>query len=67
MNADILALQEFVLPDQSGNISMVKAFAAKSGYDFIAQPMLRSKGMVQFNLLLSRIPVRTKNLVTLPL
>ncbi len=66
MNADILALQEFVLPDQSGNITMVKAFAAKSGYDFIAQPMLRSKGMVQFNLLLSRIPVRTKNLVTLP-
>jgi endonuclease/exonuclease/phosphatase family metal-dependent hydrolase len=66
MNADILALQEFVLNDQSGNISSVEAFAAKSGYDFIAQPMLRSNGMVQFNLLLSRIPVRTKNLVTLP-
>ena len=66
MKADILALQEFVLQDQSGNMAMVEAFAAKLGYDFVAQPMLRSNGMVQFNLLLSRIPIRSKNLVTLP-
>ncbi len=66
MNADILALQEFVLQDQSANISMVEAFAAKSGYDVIAQPMLRANGMVQFNVLLSRIPAQTKSLVVLP-
>lgn len=66
MNADILALQEFVLQDQGGNIASVEAFAAKSGYDFVAQPMLRANGMVQFNLLLSRTPARNINFVTLP-
>ncbi len=66
MKADILALQEFVLQDHGGDISMVEAFAAKAGYHFIAQPMLRANGMVQFNLLLSRTPMRSQNLVTLP-
>ena len=66
LNADILALQEFVLEDQSENIPMVEAFAAKSGYDFIAQPMLRANKMVQFNLVLSRVPLRSKCLITLP-
>ena len=66
LNADILALQEFVLEDQSENIAMVEAFAAELGYDVIAQPMLRPNKMVQFNLLLSRIPLRSKNLLALP-
>ncbi|MEE8439220.1 MAG: endonuclease/exonuclease/phosphatase family protein [Micropepsaceae bacterium] len=66
MNADILALQEFVLQDHGGDISIVEAFAVKAGYHFIAQPMLRANSMVQFNLLLSRAPVRSQNLVTLP-
>ena len=66
MNADILALQEFVLQDHGGDISMVEAFTAKAGYHFIAQPMLRLNKMVQFNLLLSRAPVHSQNLVTLP-
>ena len=66
VNADILALQEFVLEDQSENIAEVEGFAAEAGYHFIAQPMLRANGMVQFNLLLSRMPPTSKNLVTLP-
>jgi endonuclease/exonuclease/phosphatase family metal-dependent hydrolase len=66
LNADILALQEFVLQDHSGNVAMVEAFAAKAGYHFIAQPMLRAKGMVQFNLLLTRKAVAAQNLMILP-
>ena len=66
MQANILALQEFVLKDQSGNIAMVEEFAAKVGYHYIAQPMRRRRGMVQFNLLLTRTPAHSNNLVTLP-
>jgi endonuclease/exonuclease/phosphatase family metal-dependent hydrolase len=66
LNADILALQEFVLEDHSENMPKVETFAAEAGYHFIAQPMLRANKMVQFNLLLSRVPVSSKNLVTLP-
>ncbi len=66
LSADILALQEFVLEDQSENIAKVEEFAGTAGYDFIAQPMLRPNGMVQFNLLLSRVPLSSKSLVALP-
>lgn len=66
MNADILALQEFVLEDMSGNPAGVKAFAAKADYQVIAQPIRRVNGMVQFNLLLTRVPVRGHSLVGLP-
>lgn len=66
LNADILALQEFVLEDRSEDIPKVEAFAAEAGYHFIAQPMLRANGMVQFNVLLSRVPPSSKSLVTLP-
>nr|TFG54258.1 MAG: endonuclease [Hyphomicrobiales bacterium] len=66
LNADILALQEFVLPDHSANIAAAKAFAEKAGYICVAQPLRRLKGMMQFNLLLTRTPVLACNLVTLP-
>jgi endonuclease/exonuclease/phosphatase family metal-dependent hydrolase len=66
MNADVLAIQEFVLEDESGNPAGVAAFAKRAGYHFIAQPIRRVTGMVQFNLLLTREPVRTHSLVGLP-
>ena len=66
INADILALQKFVLKDQSGNIAMVEEFAGRAGYHCIAQPMKRRRGMVQFNVLLTRAPAHSNNLVTLP-
>jgi endonuclease/exonuclease/phosphatase family metal-dependent hydrolase len=66
MNADILALQEFVLEDHSADGTQVARFAEKAGYHFIAQPLCRLNGMMQFNLLLSRTKIQHHNLVTLP-
>ena len=66
IDADVVALQEFVLEDKSADLRAVESFAAKLGYGFVAQPMRRANGMIQFNLLLTRLPLRSTSLFGLP-
>jgi endonuclease/exonuclease/phosphatase family metal-dependent hydrolase len=65
LNADIVAIQEFVVAEDPA-ASAAEGFAAKAGYEAIAQPTLRPNGMVQYNLLLSRLPFLNSPCVELP-
>ncbi|MEY4880060.1 MAG: hypothetical protein RJB62_1529 [Pseudomonadota bacterium] len=66
MDADILAIQEFVVATDQPAASSPTAFAAAAGYHVISQPLMRPHGMIQHNLLLTREPAKDVALIELP-
>lgn len=65
IDADVLALQEF-MPNKAGyNAPDAEHFAEKAGYHVVSQPIRRVTGNYQANLLLSRLPVRHSRLIDL--
>ncbi|MBP5856863.1 endonuclease/exonuclease/phosphatase family protein [Marivibrio halodurans] len=65
IDADILAVQEF-MPNKGGlNARDADQFAENAGYHVVSQPIRRVTGNYQANLLLSRLPAHRSDLVDL--
>jgi endonuclease/exonuclease/phosphatase family metal-dependent hydrolase len=65
INADIVAIQEFVAVPELDGGSSADIFAAACGYRAIEHKLRRRNGHPQSNLLLTRVPVRNLRLVPL--
>jgi endonuclease/exonuclease/phosphatase family metal-dependent hydrolase len=66
LDADLVALQEFVGRENATVAASPESFASAAGYEVIAQPLLRPNGMMQFNVLMSRLLLRSRTLLELP-
>jgi endonuclease/exonuclease/phosphatase family metal-dependent hydrolase len=65
LDADVVALQEF-MPEKAGlGLEDAKNFAERAGYHVVEQPIRRVFGNYQANLLLSRLPVAHSHLLDL--
>ncbi len=65
IDADILAIQEF-MPQRKGlGAGDAESFAERIGYHVVTQPIRRVTGNYQANLLLTRLPVRRSHLLDL--
>lgn len=65
LDADVLAIQEF-MPEKAGLGPLdAERFAERAGYHVVQQPVRRVTGNYQANLLLSRLPVRDAHLLDL--
>ena len=65
LGADVIAIQEFTIDESRSGAPSAQEFARATGHDVIEQKMQRRNGQIQFNLLLSRIPLRRREILAL--